>query len=500
MSASKNFSPFFFAENRVYNLTLFGLTILELFLFKLAYPYPDFFSDSYSYIAAARDQLDVNIWPIGYSRFLAFFHLLSHSGSLLVWFQYLSFFGAALYFYHTITYLYQPGKSTRTFLCLFLFFNPLFFYLANYVTSDILFISMSTLWLTQLIWLVHRPRIYQGFILSVLVFVMFTFRYNALIYPFITAGAFLVSKQKGWIKALGIVLGPLFILPFIIWSSHAAKEITGTAQFPPILGGWQWGNNALYMRGFIKEDSSAFPTVATAELDSIARRYFNQPSSPQDQLADYVANFFIREPEAPLKQYLDLHFHAKTNREEVVAWGKAATVFDQYGKYLIRRHPLAFCRYYLLVNSKNYFLPPLEKLEIYNLGSTRMWKTGQKWFDYQNPNMWCISNTLQGFLLAPFQYFFLALNIYYIIVLSLFIRRRGFRRILPSIRYAMLLVTLFLVLNAAFSIFANIIVIRYQIFPMLVFFTFAMLLTDLLERFSTEPQKSTPQSAFTHVL
>jgi hypothetical protein len=479
--SKSSFTSFVIRENKVYCSVVLVLMLLEWIIFKLCYPFPDFFSDSYSYITAAWLHLDVNIWPIGYSRFLYLFHVLSTSGLALVSFQYLAYALSALYFYLTITYFYHTGKNTRIFLCLFLFFNPLFLYLANYVTSDMLFVSMSIVWLTQLIWIMRRPKFYQFIVQAWLMVIMFTFRYNAMIYPIITAGVFLLSKQKVWLKVMGIISGPFLILPFVIWQSNAARVMTGTAQFPPILGGWQWGNNALYFRGFIQEDSNAFPTAQTTELDGIARRFFSQPYQPQDLLFSEVANFFIRHPEAPLKQYMSRHYHPRTSYEDIAAWGKSAVVFDQYGKFLIKRHPWAFVRYYLLVNTKNYFIPPLEKLEIYNLGGDEMWPAGQFWFHYASPKVWSISRQLQGYVLGLFPIFFLILNMYYAIVLFYFTRRGGFRRISTGFIYPLLTITVFLTLNAAFSIFANIIVIRYQIFPMLVFLTFAMLLTDYLE-------------------
>jgi hypothetical protein len=484
------FKDFVLAENKVYCLIILSLMTVQFTVFKLCYPFPDFFSDSYSYIEAAFYRWDVNIWPIGYSRFLLLFHWLTVSGLALVCFQYLIWSLSALYFYLTMVFFYHTGRNTRIFLCLFLFFNPLFLYLANYVTSDMLFVSMSTLWLTQLVWILRRPRAHMVFTQGVLMFIMFTFRYNAMIYPLVAAGVILLSKQRIWLKTLGIVSGPALILPFILWSSHAAKTMTGTAQFPPILGGWQWGNNALYMRGFIEEDSAVFPTVRTKELDRIARTYFSQPDRPQDLLFSEVANFFIRHPEAPLKVYMIRHYHPKTTYDEVAAWGKSAVVFDQYGKFLIKRHPLAYARYYLLVNTKNYFIPPLEKLEVYNLGLNEMWPTGQYWFDYRSPKVWSISKGLQGIVLALFPIFFLTLNIYYAIGLYLFIRRGGLQRISGNFVHPVLIITGFLALNAAFSVFANIIVIRYEIFPMIVFLTFAMLLTDYNEILSPNATKS----------
>jgi hypothetical protein len=55
-------------------------------------------------------------------------------------------------------------------------------------------------------------------------------------------------------------------------------------------------------------------------------------------------------------------------------------------------------------------------------------------------------------------------------------------------------ITAFLLLNAAFSIFANIVVIRYEIFPMLVFLSFSMLLTDYIEILSPGKKSGSPAS------
>ena len=46
-----------------------------------------------------------------------------------------------------------------------------------------------------------------------------------------------------------------------------------------------------------------------------------------------------------------------------------------------------------------------------------------------------------------------------------------------------ILIGVFVLLNMGFSIFANIIVIRYQLFPMIICLTFALVLLDELKYF-----------------
>lgn len=481
LPSSKSFFTYLYVENKIYSLLILGMIIGQFVIFKLFYPFPDFFSDSYSYIEAAARHLDVNIWPIGYSKFLVIFHWFTHSATALNLFQYLFLELSALGFYHTLVYFYPTGKYTRTILCLFLFFNPLNLYLANYVSSDAIFIGLSLIWTTQIIWTIHRPKPYHIIILTAAFWIAFTFRYNALYYPLIAAAALIVSRQKLYWKLVGILAGPILVIPFIIFSSNAARKMTGTAQFPPILGGWQWGNNALYMRGFIEEDSTRFPSAETAELDRIARTYFRQPSRPQDQLAGYVANFFIRQPEAPLKQYMLEKFGHTPDPWSVQHWGMAAPVFEQYGLFLIKRHPFAFARYYLLVNTKNYFLPPLEKLEIYNLGTDELWPIGAYWFGYHSLKMTVVSKKLQGYILMVYPILFAILNLYFGIALFLFLRKKLWKNASRPFNLGIVLITGFLLLNLAFSVFANIIVIRYQVYPMIILLAYTMLLTDQQE-------------------
>jgi hypothetical protein len=446
-------------------------------IFKILYPFPDFFSDSYSYIFAATVKADINTWPIGYSKFLQWFPWLTRSHQALIFFQFFTYELFALYFFFTVDYLFRMRKFLRRILTIFLFFNPLIFYTANYVTSDILFIALSLLWLTEVLWILYRPKWYQILLQGVLVFALFTLRYNAMIYPAIGALAFLISKHRLALKWSGIAFGPVLIVLFILHSRSAAKEMTGTAQFP-ILAGWQWGNNALYFREFIQIDSTSFPTAETARLDSIARQFYRTVPYEQRDLPNYVANYFIRVSNAPLKIYLHSNYPIHDELSNMVAWGQASPVFGEYGRFLIRKYPGAFFRHFIVVNARNYILPPLEKLEVYNLGMDTVFHGGQRWFLLPSVKVWSVSKHIQGLLLLPFPILFLMLNILYACSLIYFMSRTGFEQAGIVFSKSIIVVTSLLVLNCGFSILANIIVIRYQIFPMLLFISFGLVILD----------------------
>jgi hypothetical protein len=180
LPADCSFAAYVRGSQRSYCITILLVSSAEFLVFKLFYPFPDFNSESYDAIRVALGHPDAQIPTFSYTRFLVLFHWFSRSSTALVIFQYLTYSLSALYFYLTITYAYTTGKNSRLFLTLFLFLNPLFLYLANDVTSDILIVSLSMLGLTWLIWFIHRPRPYHVFINTgaTLLFSVFFFTSN----------------------------------------------------------------------------------------------------------------------------------------------------------------------------------------------------------------------------------------------------------------------------------------------------------------------------------
>src|ERR1700710_2822187 len=100
------------SSNRQYLLWAIGVSIFQFVVFKLAYPFADFISDSYKYIFAAYAHLNVGIWPIGYSEFLSLFHQVTWSDTALTAFQYFLMQLSALYFSFTMSYFLNTSKWT----------------------------------------------------------------------------------------------------------------------------------------------------------------------------------------------------------------------------------------------------------------------------------------------------------------------------------------------------------------------------------------------------
>jgi len=488
-NSGSSFIHFIFHEKRNRSflwIALIGVSV-QFMVFKTLYPFPDFFLDSYSYIFAASQHWNINIWPIGYSKFLSAFHAITHSSMALVAFQYFFLELSALYFFFTMLYFHKPGKIFVFVMFIFLFFNPLFFYLGNFVNSDAIFAALSLFWLTTLIWILHRPQFHQVFIQAIILFLAFTVRNNAYFYPLIAALVFILSRQKVWIKITGALAALVLIVPFVIYSSNEAEKLTGIKQFS-MFTGWQLANNALYMYDKIHVDTAQLPTAATRELDRYSKEFYRNFSADfLDSISWYPGNYFICKPESPL-----FHFLAFRDKESpydlththsgVVAWSKVSPVFGQYGAYLIQKHPFSFARYFMLPNVMYYFLPPLEKFNLYNQGSDEVGPIIQNWFGYEDPHLTIASEDLQTSLLFMFPPLFLVINLYFLGCLAWFLVKKNYRQTGAVFNRTIWISAAFLSANFLFSIFATINVFRYQIFPMIVCLTGLLLLIEVLNK------------------
>ena len=471
---------------------------LEFVSFKLLYPYPDFFDDSYSYLFAACVHLDISIWPIGYSKFLGAFHRITYSDIALVSFQYFFMQLANLYFYFTVAYFFKMSKANKCILWVFLFVNPLLLCLCNLVNSDALFAALTMIWLTQLIWVVLRPSIYYLTIQALLLFLCFTIRNNAYYYPLISAIAILLSRQSWIRKGLGIALPLLLIALFVFHTRDASYKLTGTRQFS-LFSGWQLANNALYIYDQVQIDSTTLPTPEARELNRISIEFFRHvnPQEYRSYLESYVGNFFIKDRQAPLKIYYHLHAMGEGEIGDIVDWGRTSAALEPFGKSVILHHPIAYIRFFVWPNFFHYLLPPLSNLEKYNYGFHHVAPIAKYWFHFPSTKIHYFSANLQGILLIYTAYF-LCCNLYLLWKLTSCTYQwlSSLSRKKPPAVIIMILS--FVLLNFLFSLVSTVDILRYQCAPMIVITTLVILLDEYQSTF-VKTQKSDRERVQTSV-
>jgi hypothetical protein len=267
----------------------------------------------------------------------------------------------------------------------------------------------------------------------------------------------------------------------IFYTRQIARAETGTPVFSAF-SGWQMANNALHIYPWQPVDTTGLPSPADLELARYADRYFkrNAGAMKRDQPAATTAYMWDRA--SPLHLYLDdyrkSHSFLRQRPDTAqlcyfTAWTRVAPVFSQYGYFLLRRHPVAFSRYYLWPSAKSFFLSPLSEFAVYNEGKKEIDPVARDWFGYRvRPAV--RSATIQAALLAPFPWLSLLLNLGFALTAAVFLLRRDLRDGHPEFTVCLQLASVYLLTNACFNIFASPCVFRYQVLPLILLYIFTV--------------------------
>jgi len=469
--------------NRGWFLVAVVAFTLQFFLFKSHYPYANYMPDSYSYLEAAYNNADINTWPVAYSKFLRLASVFTHSDKAVVAFQYLFMQVGALAFLFSLLFFQRPSKAVRNTLFIFFLFNPLPLYVSNYISADALFIGLSLFWMSTLIWIIHRPAYWQIPLQGILLLACFTIRYNAIYYPLIAVLAFFLSKQGWRSKAVGITFGLLLVLVSLTYTSGKMKDLTGQRQFSAF-GGWQLANNALYMyqnvppsqRGPVPAQYAKLETMVRQHIDTLKKIKF----SHEDSINSY---FYLWSGRGPLIQYMAREWKKDSTTPYFKRWASEGPLYLGYATYLIRKYPWPFVKNFLMPNTVKLIIPPTEFLGIYNMGGDSVGSLAKDWFKYKSLKV-KDDHKKRGRIIWTEWYpiFSFPVNLLLLIHLIGLLIWRNSKDRKTGLLKLLLLTIVFLAFNAAFSIFASPIVLRYQLFPLLIIFCMALLTGESIYR------------------
>ena len=471
-------------KNRVNRmLWLFGIIVfvLEFTLFKFRYPFANYMPDSYAYLDAAAANADVSIWPVAYSKILRLLSVFSHSDLFVTGLQFLFLQGAVMIFLFTICYLQRLSKAIRYFLIVSLLFNPISLYVANYVSADSMFISFSLLWLTSLIWIIYRPQPWLIVINAILVLFCFVIRYNGLYYPFISITIYLLSSIPWKWRLSGVLLSILLIAFSVFYTSDKMKVEAGHSQFSPF-GGWQLANNALYMYQHIPPRQREPVSAELTPLENMVRQHMDTLTKVKFTHSDSANSYFyLWSDRGPLVQYMKIQHKNDTLMSYFKKWADEGPLYRKYGIALIKRYPLTFLNEFVGPNVWKYFEPPLEFLGTYNMGGDSVGKLAKTWFKYKTQR---VARHNDGHLeieaISWYPVFACLCNVLFLICLvglTIFRTARSTRA--KTVQLALLFSAIYFI-NAGFSIVASPIVLRYQIFPIIVILTASLIVADYL--------------------
>ena len=468
-------------RNRIYIWSAAVLSASLLVLFKAIYPYPNMVLDSYYYVLGAISHADVSPWAIGYSWFLRFIGIFSHSPLLLVVVQYLLLEISLMIFFLTLDLVFRLPRITKWLLIAFFFANPLLLYCANFVMADCLFISLSLLWISLLLWILYCPSRLGIWLHALLILAVFCVRYNALYYPLVAAVAILLSRISLRRKLLAIGLQVLVIGAFISYTTMRVGQISGKAQFSPF-GNWKTANDALYMYGHIYQDDHDSVPSKFVLLHDMVRRYFNRTGRVDDLLnfrSQFYGSAYMFTSGTPLVSY-KVHLYGEDT--EFVNFKKMAAVgplYGEYGAFLIRRFPGAFVQYFVGPNAIRYLFPPLEcfgSLPPYFLRPDYLGAAARQWFGVNTLTVSWERINLRGNIFRPYQTIVFFIHIGFLLAIVGFLFIRGLRSLDIKERQVLMVLGTLWLFDLGFNLMVAATVLRYEIFLLMVEFSLMLVL------------------------
>ncbi len=453
--------------------------VVQFAIFKYLYPYASFIhGDSFSYIKAADQNLSINTYLIGYSKFLRLFSVFAKSDFALVAFQYLFIQCSIIYLLFTLFYFYKPSKVTQIVLLIIMVFNPLFLHLANLVSSDGFFLALSMTWFTLLLWIIHRPSKQIIIWHSIILFISFTVRYNAMIYPFISFGAFGISQMPVRKRLAGIGVGFFLCCVFVVFTSYQYKKLTGYWQYSPF-SGWQLTNNAMYSFRYVDSLSRKPVPEKFQRLDNMIREYFDSTRNyikyPQEALI--ASTVYMWTKRLTLYKYRDSLFRNDTIASELKKWASMGPFYKEYGQFIIKRYPFHFVRHFLWPNAMRYYAPPIEFLEVYNAGKNEVSVEAKNWFNYKSTKVKTRTKDKKVWVLSFYPIVSGIINVAMLCTLMFYLILKGWNY-KGGLNNAILVGGSFWLLNAGFTIFASSAALRFQSFPIMLATIFVALLID----------------------
>lgn len=469
--------------------------MIQFSIFKHFYPFPNFIhGDSFVYLRAAYDNAPVSLHPIGYSKFLRLFSVFSASDMVLTAFQYLLIQVSALGFIFTIFCLYKPRQIIEGLLIATVVFDPIFLHLANLISAEVIFVALSLIWFTLLLWILHRPTPNLIVWHALVLFLAFTVRYNAFYYPIISIVAFLLSRQKLYYKLSGIAAGLLLIGGFIFLTSQEYAAFIGKKVFSPF-SGWQLANNALYAYRHIDSAKRKPVPLKFQQVDRIVRTYFdtsrNISAHPMEM--SEASTVYMWTPESPLQLYMMKEYRLDQSIKDSSTrnynrWASAGPLLGEYGVWLIRQYPEEFIYNYLWPNTIQYYTPPLEFLSAYNMGLDTIRPIAQTWFGFKSDKVTTKFRDPTASSLEFYPFFSAIVNGLFLCCILGFSFMIGFKQQTDFSRLVILTGTLWL-LNFGFSVFASPIALRYQVFTLLTFLSISLILMDYIYNNSSQKEK-----------
>jgi hypothetical protein len=359
-------------------------------------------------------------------------------------------------------------------------FNPLFLHLGNLVSSDGFFLALSLLWFALILWIIHKPSIKIIIWHAVIIFIAFTVRYNAMIYPIIALLAFHFSRLDWKKKLAGISLFLLICGLFVGFTMYKYKRLTGNWQYSPF-SGWQLANNAMYAYRYVESGDRKPVPKKFQKLDNMIREYFDSTRNTLKFPTEAIqaSTFYMWSPSMPLVKYRNKLFIKDSAASELKKWASMGPLYKEYGIYIIKQYPWQFTRHFVWPNANKYYSPPIELLQNYNSGKTSVPEQVKNWFGYPSRILKTRIKNIRTWILDFYPILSGVINVLMICCIMFYLLMKGWHYN-QIFKYGLCMGGTVWVLNASFTILASSAALRFQSFPIILTSMFVILTVDWL--------------------
>jgi hypothetical protein len=446
--------------NRKYLLTGLGAGIVYFIILRILYPIPSCFSDSFTYLQVAQDHVNTSYRPVEYSKIINLFKGLSTSDVALIFGQYCSNVLANLLLFFTSIYFFSFRRINKLLLFALLVFNPLYILYSNYILTDAFFSAFTVAWFVTLIWMIHRPRWYYVAIQLFLLLILFKLRYNAIVFPLITALALYLSKQKLLYKLVSLGVSILLITGMVVQTTNTVEKDTGTRTFSAF-SGWQMANNAMHIICYQKAD-----TTATDEEVKALSVYINHYQDTVSEKFDSVKanSAYMWNNRSPLKAYITVYAQSAGYGSYFLAWTALGEVYAKWGRHTILQNPGAYIQHFVMPNTKAYWLPDLEAYADYFTKTDTLPVRMQQFYQYPSNKVGPQHEWVYDISFKPWPYLFPIINAAFLLTALAWFATRRHKKEKPLINQWLLCFLFFYAVNFFFIVLLAPSVFRYHVF------------------------------------
>jgi hypothetical protein len=475
MTKKDSFGDFVFREHRELTCYTVCALIFHFILLKIFFPHTIVIGDGHHYIRVAMNNMEISGWPMGYPKMLEWIHFFVKGDWAVGLIQYILLEGAVLYFYFTIRYLLRPGKRVSFLMLAGLLLNPYILFMSNYVLSDGPFAALTISWFTVTLWYVFKPKPVYLYLQVILIFLAYTIRYYAMVYPLISVPLILFSRVRWPAKVFGIALACLLFIGFRWYTENLFERSIGRREFSP-LSGWRLAGNALIMYRHIPDRAA---DIAPPELQRLHQLVLQNlavmPS--QDVLPDrMLQSYFTFHPASPLSEYCNVFFGDYVTTEEIKRWTSAGRIYHDYGLFLIRRHPWAYLRYYVLQGVDWFIHPKVDITNVFPEGGVEVLAETREWFGY--PSNWQPCSSGKFYSITYFPTVVTVLNVLFILSVIGFFYYGCYKTAGKNFNQLVILAAVFWVANFVFVVFTAPNLLRYALSTMIINLAFVPLLLE----------------------